>query len=531
MRLINPQYSDYTSRRALPLANSYHTAKRSRMISRPAEERVIPYCPQRILRRAFGKYKPYVTEAPSSWWDIHNCQSPMKCLITGRRGGKSTGLVNHIVRRAISVPKNIVRLFGGQLASWYVGPTYRQAKDIAWEKLKFYSAQARHRKRKPNETNLEIQLENGMWLKIKGADKPDRLEGTPLWDVGLDEAAEMLAEVLYEHLEPSLTDHDLVVNGGGHAFVITTPKGDDHWVRDLFDLGQNDPTGDVMSWRYASWQAQYANVQRLLGVYKRLIERGDRQTWEQEYGAQFIAMAGRIYSLFNRRTHVRSGWEINPAWTTFCSLDAGAANPTHALMGGIDQAGRIWVRNEWVMKGVPIKVHAREILNRFIVEGRQIFPTICVIDPSAKQWAYDFHEHGLHFSKARNDVRAGIERVKSLFVPEKIANLPLGVPKIIIHPDCPVLINQLLKYRWKPNRGIVVAGRLVNVYEIPLKSDDHGPDALRYIAATYHPGVSHEIPHVYSSLSKAIYDDIRRCTSLRTDCDEYAEDTLLGGVF
>ena len=35
---------------------------------------------------------------------------------------------------------------------------------------------------------------------------------------------------------------------------------------------------------------------------------------------------------------------------------------------------------------------------------------------------------------------------------------------------CPVLIRQLSNYRWNPKR----------LDDVPLKEDDHGPDALRY---------------------------------------------------
>lgn len=490
-------------------------------ISRPDEDntRVIPYCPQTIHQRAFVDGQQPHLDAPANWMEIHNHPAQNKVIIAGRRGGKSTGVINHIVKRAITVPKHVIKLFGYNLQSWYIGPTYRQARDIAWEKMKYYTNSAQHRKVSPRETTLEIKLQNNMWLKIKGADKPDRLEGLGLWDVALDEVAEMLEAVWIECIEPALTDDVLVANGGGHSFLITTPKGEG-WVHDLYNLGKDDPTLEWKSWRYASWQADYVNLAKLRKIYYRLKERGDLDTWRQEYAALFIAFAGRIYRKFSRETNVIGNWELNPNWNIFVGIDPGAANPTHALIGGVDFKGKLWVRDEWVMKGVSIREHTAAIKERLRTpDGKILKPKILVMDPAAKQLFYEFAEKGLSFSRAHNDVRAGIERVRDYLIVDRRT----GMSKINVHPDCGILIKQMLKYRWKPQKN-----KEQNQYEQPYKFDDHGPDALRYVVMTRFPNASfsdHSEPIGIQSRMKA---DIESCLSNNNDEHDYEENPLIG---
>ena len=82
----------------------------------------------------------------------------------------------------------------------YVAPFYRQAKAVAWDYLKRYTANlpgATH-----HETELRCDLGNGARITLYGADDPDSLRGLYLDGVVLDEYAQMRSARL-ERGDPS----------------------------------------------------------------------------------------------------------------------------------------------------------------------------------------------------------------------------------------------------------------------------------------------------------------------------------------
>jgi hypothetical protein len=77
------------------------------------------------------------------------CPERFRVLVAGRRFGKTYLALIELIRAA----------WGPGRKAWYVAPTYRQAKRVAWKALKqmtkLYWA------RQPNETDLTIELITG----------------------------------------------------------------------------------------------------------------------------------------------------------------------------------------------------------------------------------------------------------------------------------------------------------------------------------------------------------------------------------
>ncbi len=131
------------------------------------------------------------------------------CLVVHRRGGKTVACVNDAIARALNCPKPF-----GRYA--YVAPFLSQAKEVAWEYLKRYAWPATA---KVNESELWIELVNGARVRVHGGDNPDRLRGSYLDGVVLDEYADMRPQVWGEVIRPMLADRQ------GWATFIGTPKG------------------------------------------------------------------------------------------------------------------------------------------------------------------------------------------------------------------------------------------------------------------------------------------------------------------
>jgi phage terminase large subunit len=138
----------------------------------------------------------------------HNRTQRYAILICHRRAGKSTAAINDLIRRAIEKPDS----------RWgYIAPFYSQAKDVAWEYLKFYSAPLLADT--PNESELRVDLVNGARIRLYGADNAERLRGLGFDGIGADEFADWRSGVWSEVLRPALADRQGVVT------FIGTPKG------------------------------------------------------------------------------------------------------------------------------------------------------------------------------------------------------------------------------------------------------------------------------------------------------------------
>lgn len=138
-------------------------------------------------------------------------------IVAHRRFGKTVGSLNQLIKRAIMNKKFKSPSY------YYMAPFLKQAKMVAWEYLKQYTANIPDRK--VNESELWIEIPSyykncrGARIYIMGADRPDALRGVYIDGIILDEYAQMKKEVWGEIIQPALADHK------GWAVFIGTPKG------------------------------------------------------------------------------------------------------------------------------------------------------------------------------------------------------------------------------------------------------------------------------------------------------------------
>lgn len=154
---------------------------------------------------------PYTARYP----DIHKAlQSRRFCvLVAHRRFGKTVLAVIHLIKSALICKKQ-----GGHFA--YVAPFRTQAKSVAWDYLKHYTAKIPKREINQSELAITIPSAGGRAkIRIFGADNPDALRGLYFDGVVLDEVAQMKPDVWEEIIQPALADRL------GFAVFIGTPKG------------------------------------------------------------------------------------------------------------------------------------------------------------------------------------------------------------------------------------------------------------------------------------------------------------------
>lgn len=103
----------------------------------------------------------------------------------------------------------------------YVAPLLKQAKIIAWARLKqMVMPLVPHGAVEINESELWVRFtHNQASIRIFGADDPDRLRGVRLDGCVIDEVAQVKPDVWQEVIRPALADRK------GFAWFIGTPKG------------------------------------------------------------------------------------------------------------------------------------------------------------------------------------------------------------------------------------------------------------------------------------------------------------------
>lgn len=198
-------------------------------------------------------------------------------LVAHRRFGKTVLAVNHLLKMALRCP-----LERGSCA--YVAPFRNQAKAVAWDYLKHYSAPLPGRA--VNESELSISLPNGAKIRIFGADNPDALRGLYFDGVVLDEVAQMKPEVWEEIIQPALADRK------GWALFIGTPKGI-NLFSELYERARKfEALGD------AHWAALCFRVDETGALPPEEVERLRRElsdnAWRQEMLCDFTAASDDV---------------------------------------------------------------------------------------------------------------------------------------------------------------------------------------------------------------------------------------------
>ena len=215
-------------------------------------------------------YKPRSQAIP-----YHNRTERFACLVAHRRFGKTVASLNDLIRDALTIDRPNVRVA-------YIAPYYRQAKAIAWDYLKEFTAPIPGIE--VNASELRIDFPNGARIRLFGADNYDAMRGLYFDSVVLDEPADFPASAWPTVIRPALADRK------GRATFIGTPKGkNDFW--EIYNYAQSAP-----DWFCAMYKASETGIlddEELVEAKRTMGE--DR--YEQEFECSFeAAIQGAYYA-------------------------------------------------------------------------------------------------------------------------------------------------------------------------------------------------------------------------------------------
>lgn len=379
---------------------------------------------------------------------IYLSGSRFNVCVAGRRFGKTFLSTVVLLREAIqSNDRNV----------WYVAPTYKAAKEIAWDML--INTLPSEYIYKKNESTLAFTLVNGSIISLKGAEKPDNLRGRSLDFVVLDEFADMRPQAWYEVIRPSLSDRQ------GGALFIGTPKGRNHF----YDLwAQVHTSKDWESFQFTTLDGGNVPQSEIDAARQDL----DDRTFKQEYEAAFVTYSGLIYYAFSREESVL---EINDdGGTLHVGMDFNL-DPMSAVIC-IRKGASLYAVDEVVMYGSNTDEMVAEINHRYPNRNVVVYP-----DPASRQRKTSAGGRtdlsilqnagfSVKAKKAHALVRDRINAVNSRLLSSD------GERHLYISPKCKQTIKSLERQTYKEGTSI------------PNKDGyDHMNDALGYLVEYLYP--------------------------------------------
>ena len=209
---------------------------------------------------------------PRQWQrECHIRRKRFTVLALHRRAGKTELALRQLLDSALRCQLELGLFF-------YVAPLLKQAKAIAWARLKQIVAPLQMAGlAEVNESELWVRLRsNGAIIRMYGADNPEAMRGVRLDGVVLDEVADIKPETWREVLQPALADRL------GWALFIGTPHGI-NLFSELFFKGR-----DLADWHsalYTVYDTEALNANEV----ERYRQSVDENTFKREMLCDFAA--------------------------------------------------------------------------------------------------------------------------------------------------------------------------------------------------------------------------------------------------
>ncbi len=313
-----------------------------------------------------------------------------------------------------------------------------------------------------NKSDKFLTLRNGSEVLFASADNPDSLRGPNMAWAWLDEPRNLRSREAFDIVTGQIR------RGQRKCWLTTTPSGIFHWIYDLF-IGHPLEHSEVVRVKTnenpfnpdeyeRSLRAQYT------GAFA-----------AQELDAEWVSFEGRILDNFDPMLNVSEAAEYNSDWDVQWGVDEGytigggpgssSYHPRVILLAQLTPQGGLCVFAEYYRVG---ELSEQSIATALSWPYKR--PYAAHVDSSAGDFKLRLWDIGISTVSATHPVSEGIKNLRRLICDGN------GVRLLKIHPRCANLIRELQLYRYDDRSTVAVVGE-----PKPLKVDDHGPDALRYL--------------------------------------------------
>jgi len=380
------------------------------------------------------------------------CDSKARFRVStcGRRFGKTHVALRELAKHASDINKEVL----------YLAPSYRQAKQIAWTRLKEKLRKLQWVEHRPI-AELTIRLKSGSKIYLKGGESKDSLRGNSYHLVVLDEYQDLDPELWTAVIRPSLSDTK------GKALFIGTPRGIGSFSHDMYTMAQS--TQDWEAFSFTTLDGGQVDEKEIEEARRDLDER----TFNQEYLATFNSYSGSVYYNFNREHHIKPLAGLDTS-EIHCGIDFNYDPMSVAI--AVIQNHVIYFVDEINMSGSNTDNVVEEIKNRYPRSRIVMYP-----DAAGRQRKTS--------AGGRTDI--SILQNAGFRVLNKLANPPIrdrvnavnsklkntnGNISMYIDPKCKQIIRSLERLLYKPNTSV-----------IDQNDDVHMSDAVGYLIDYLYP--------------------------------------------
>jgi len=258
----------------------------------------------------------------------------------------------------------------------------------------------------------------------------------------------------------------------GTLLLVGTPPPDRHWLKKIFDRGQNPEWEDYWSIQVPATETPYPGLDEVEKLRRELSPRRFRR----DVLAEFVATERNVYPTFEYARHV-DDLEYDPRLPLYLTFDFGQGHPWVCLWVQVDQSSRhVFVLREYYQTRTSDKQNIEAVvkIHDGLGWGDREFDAG---DPRGAAARAELENHGF-FLRGDESLRdgskdRGIEKISQLLEGEE------GRPRLTVGRSCDNLIDEFSLYHRADN------GKIVNL-------DDDGLDALRYLVMELWPDESGE---------------------------------------
>jgi hypothetical protein len=357
--------------------------------------------------------------------------------------------------------------------------------------------------------------DNAFMVTTQSAKYPENLVGEALCGVLMVEAAKSKPSTWQKYVRPMLNDYK------GWSIHTSTPEGKNHfWEK--YNMGQDPYQPDWASWRMPAWRNPFVytettNDQHVkflldqlethagtsaakiaavngLQIDPEILSLADELTIElfkQEVFADFTEFVGQVFKDYDEEYHV-SDLEFNPDWLTFAAVDYGFTNPNVWLLIQVGPWGEINVLDEIYEPGLTADQFAEEIKRRGLnpPQLRVFYPDPA--DPMSSQTLQDklkvasMGGTGGELNVRINLIRAALREGRRDYGALTDSNAEVWRPRLQFNRRCIHTREDMMAYRYPERKEDQETS--VPRMELPMKKDDHGPEALgRFMVGYFGP--------------------------------------------
>lgn len=331
---------------------------------------------------------------------------------------------------------------------------------------------------------------NGSSITVGGLDNPDKIMSSEYDVIYIQEATEV-SEADWEACTSRLRNGRVSFQ---QLLADCNPAQATHWLKVRADNGQTTmlesrhednpvyygPDGTITD---AGRRYIHGVLDKLTGVRYSRLRKG---IW--------AAAEGLVYDDFDPAVHLVDALPPGAdTWPRYWSIDFGFGNPFVAQFWAEDPDGRLWLYREIYMTRRLVEDHARQILslvrNERTGRWREPQPTAIICDHDAEDRATLERHLGMSTVAARKAPKAGQRDLVGLQqVQARLKDAGDGRPRLYLVRDALVEKDQKLVDAKLPTCSeeeivgyVWPADVKPEQREHPVKKDDHGMDAMRYM--------------------------------------------------